>query len=243
MELDKIKNNKLYLLISALVCVLLFFLLIRSLFLQSPYLSINMDFYLLIKKLQNDYLYWMSIFFSLFGDRYIVIPTFVITSVMLFGKKEQWLALHLIGVVLIAAFLAHVLKNAIAYPRPEISTSALPSYAFPSRHVTLCSAYVTFLSALIIPQISSRWLGIIIAWLIVIIESMARIVLQVHWLTDVIGGALLGAACGFLGAYSFFLKPKTSIDIKSTLTTLLIVFLVISVLYSMVIYLVELKLF
>ncbi|KTD71216.1 phosphatase PAP2 family protein [Legionella tucsonensis] len=243
MELDKIKNNKLYLLISALICIFLFFLLLKSLFLQSPYLSINIDLYLLIKKLQNDYVYWMSIFFSLFGDRYIVIPTFLITSVILFGKKDKWLALHLIGVILIAALLAHVLKNAIAYPRPEISTSTLPGYAFPSRHVTLCSAYVTFLSALIIPQISYRWFGIISACLLIILEAIARLILQVHWLTDVIGGALLGASCGFLGAYSFFLKPKICINIKSTLVTLLTVFLVISVLYSLVIYLVQLKLF
>ncbi len=243
MEPDKIKNNKLYLLISALVCILLFSLLVRLLFLQSSYLSINFDLYLFIKKLQNDYLYWMSVFFSLLGDRYIIIPTFVITSVILFGKKEQWLALHLIGVVLIAALLAHVLKNTIAYPRPEISTSTLPSYAFPSRHVTICSAYVTFLSALIIPQITYRWFWIIIACLIIIIESIARLVLQVHWLTDVIGGALLGATCGLLGAYSFFLKPKICINIQSTLMTLLILFLIISVLHSLVIYLVELKLF
>ncbi|KTD44386.1 phosphatase PAP2 family protein [Legionella parisiensis] len=243
MELDKIKNNKLYLLISALVCIFLFFLLVRTILIQSPYLSVNVDLYLLSIKLQNDYLYWLSIFVSLFGDRYIVIPTFVITSVMLFGKKEHWLALHLIGVVLIAALLAHLLKNAIAYPRPEISTSTLPSYAFPSRHVTLCSAYVTFLSALVIPQISYRWLGIMSACLLIILEAFARLILQVHWFTDVIGGALLGAACGFLGAYSFFLKPQIYINIKSTLMTLLIVFLLISVLYSLVIYLVELKLF
>ncbi|WP_412757935.1 phosphatase PAP2 family protein [Legionella bozemanae] len=243
MELNKIKNNKFYLLISALICIFLFFLLVKALFLQSPYLSINIDVYLLIKKLQNDYLYWMSIFFSLFGDRHIVIPVFVITSVMLFGKKEQWLALHLIGVVLIAALLAHVLKNAIDYPKPEISTSTLPSYAFPSRHVTLCSAYVTFLSALIIQQISYRWLVIICACLLIILEAIARLILEVHWLTDVIGGALLGAACGFLGAYSFFLRPKLCINIKSILMTLLFVFLVICVLYSLVIYLVELKLF
>lgn len=151
--------------------------------------------------------------------------------------------MHLIGVVLIAALLAHVLKNAIDYPRPEISTSTLPSYAFPSRHVTLCSAYVTFLSALIIPQISYRWLVIICACLLIMLEAIARLILEVHWLTDVIGGALLGAACGFLGAYSFFLRPKICINIKSILMTLFIVFLVICVLYSLVIYLVELKLF
>lgn len=228
---ERIRNSRFYLLIGGILSLFLFTILMFAVYSQSSYLSINNDLYLFSSKVQKDYIYLLSSLISLFGNKYIIVPTFISTGIILCIKKQKWIGLHLIGVISIAALLAYIFKNAVAYPRPEITTSTLPSYAFPSRHVTLCSAYVSFLASLIVPQMKQRSFGIIIAGFLIIIESISRITLQVHWLSDVLGGALLGVSCGLFGAYSFFLKPKTPLNIKFIVITLLITFLIYSFIY------------
>ncbi|QMT60822.1 phosphatase PAP2 family protein [Legionella sp. PC997] len=223
-----IRNNSFYLLIGGILSLFLFTVLLFAVYSQSSFLSINHELYLLSNKIQNNSTHILSNFISLFGDKYIIVPSFISTGAILYIKNQKWIGLHLIGVISIAALLAYIFKNVIAVPRPEIITSTLHSYAFPSRHVTLCSAYVTLLTSLIVPQMKRPWFGVIIAGFLIILESYSRIALQVHWLSDVLGGALLGVSCGLLGAYSFFRKPKTPLNIKFIVTTLLITFLIFS---------------
>ncbi|WP_156812421.1 phosphatase PAP2 family protein, partial [Legionella tunisiensis] len=52
---------------------------------------------------------------------------------------------------------------------------------------------------------------------LILAESIARIILKVHWLTDVIGGFFLGSACALIGAYSYHLKPDPSFDLPAFL--------------------------
>lgn len=224
-------NKRHSLLIAGLLCLALFVVLLIMVYLQSPYLSINNYILILSEEIQNNYIHLFSAVVSLLGNKYIIIPTFVLSGIILYLKNQKWLSLHLTGSILIAAILAYVFKSTIAYPRPEINVLAT-SYAFPSRHVALCATYVTFLAALIITKSKHSWLVITTSSLIILLESFARIALQIHWLIDVIGGALLGISCGLLGAYSFFRRPQTKIYIKTLLATLLVIFLILSLVTS-----------
>ncbi|WP_196398902.1 phosphatase PAP2 family protein [Legionella saoudiensis] len=206
-------------------------MVVYAVYIQSPYLSINQEIYILSKKIQNAPVFYLGNFISLFGDKFIILPTFATTGFLLYLKKQKWLALHLCGVIIIATLLASILKNSVAFPRPELVGTALKSYAFPSRHVTIFSAYITFLFALMIPKIKQKGLGIIVVILLIIIESISRIILQVHWISDVVGGAFLGAFCGFMGAYSFSLKANFTQNIRLVLIILFISFLLFAAVF------------
>lgn len=231
MVTEKITNKSFYLLIGGVLSLFLFIALLFAVYSQSSYLAVNQELFLLSSKIQGSYAHFVSHLISLFGDKYIIVPAFISAGIILYIKKQKWIGLHLIAVISIAALLAYIFKNAIAFPRPGIITSTLHSYAFPSRHVTLCSAYVTFLASLIIPQMKHRWIGAIIAVFLMILESFSRIALQVHWLSDVLGGALLGISCGLFGGYSFYLKPKTFLNMKLIFGLLLLFFVIYSFIY------------
>lgn len=225
------KIQNMYLL-RGIFCFFLFNCLIFAIYQQASFLSINHNIFIFSQQIKNSYTDFFSTLISLFGNKFIIIPTFIGAGVILLLKKETNLALHLIGVMAITAFLAYFFKNLIAFPRPEVSfTNASESYAFPSRHVTLCATYTIFLTALICNEIKSKWPVIALACIWIFLQAISRVLLQVHWFIDVVGGTLLGAACGFLGAYSFLLTNKHPEKIKSTLKILLITFLFFMALY------------
>ncbi|MGQ3890188.1 phosphatase PAP2 family protein [Legionella sp. CNM-1927-20] len=219
-----------YFLIGSIICFCLFFLLALTIIYRAPYLSINKEVYLFIDKIQSPYVFYVNNLISLFGNKYIVIPTIGIVSIILYLKQQNRLALHLFGIIFIATLLASILKSTIAYPRPNELLDSI-SYAFPSRHATLCTTYVTFLLALLVPKTKRPWPVLILAFIFILLELASRLFLKVHWLTDVIGGFLLGSACGLLSAYSFYRKPEPIYNIKLLLTTLLLVFFIVSVCY------------
>lgn len=93
------------------------------------------------------------------------------------------------------------LKHIVARPRPEFLTEATSSSpSFPSRHTA--GAVVVFgQAAYLAAQFWPRWRGIwvYLAWVGVISLGLARLLLSVHYLTDVMAGMLLAHCCLLLG--------------------------------------------
>ena len=96
-----------------------------------------------------------------------------------------------------------LLKNLIARPRPcQINTdiqlliSAPKDYSFPSGHTLHC-----FIAAAVLMHYDKRlgWPMLVIA----ILVAFSRLYLYVHFPTDVLAGAALGAGIGLLSAFVF----------------------------------------
>ncbi|MFJ1268150.1 phosphatase PAP2 family protein [Legionella lytica] len=225
------KSPGIYLFLGAF-CFFLFGCLILAIYQEASFLSINQDIYTWSQKIKNSYSHFFATLISLFGNKFIIVPAFVGAGLILLLKKEMNLAMHLIGIMVIAAFLAYFFKNTIAFPRPgALSAGASEGYAFPSRHVTLCATYTIFLSLVFCNQMKSNGSVITVACIWIFLQAISRIILQVHWFIDVIGGTLLGSSCGFLGAYTFLLTNKNPEKIKFALKILLMTFLFFMTVY------------
>ncbi|WP_181762769.1 phosphatase PAP2 family protein [Rhodococcus spelaei] len=110
----------------------------------------------------------------------------------------------LAGTVALAAVASVVVKDVVARPRPSRvgHLAAATDYSFPSGHVT---GTVALLGALLVLMPAGvgplrRTVAAASATVVVIAVAASRLYLGVHWLTDVVGGLLLGVAAVLVGA-------------------------------------------
>lgn len=124
----------------------------------------------------------------------------IIAIVLMLNKKSRPFAITMVFALLFGSLLGSLLKITFARSRPflehsfiNICINAPKGYSFPSGH-TLSS----FISATLLYNLNKKY-GVYFVVLAVLI-GISRIILMVHYPTDVFAGAILGTIIGF----SFF---------------------------------------
>ena len=136
---------------------------------------------------------------SWLGD-WIGLTVLGVVVVVLLARERAWFDLAFFASAVVGSQIAvAVLKALFDRPRPDVG-SAIPlpsSPSFPSGHATTGVASFGALAVLAAERISSRrarvWLWTVFAVIGVSIGA-SRVVLDVHYVTDVLGGWCLGLA-------------------------------------------------
>lgn len=138
------------------------------------------------------------------------------------APPEDWLAL---GTSYIATYASSyavrtVLKNTISAPRPYVGETVRPSdtsedyQSFPSGHSLMAfssAAYTQTMFNMRYPDSPYKVPVTVAAWSLAASTAVLRVVSGNHYIIDVVGGAAIGSALGFLGPYitnKFILKDK-----------------------------------
>lgn len=156
----------------------------------------------------------VAFFFSFLG----VPPFFYVTvgaSAYWFYRKGYWrLALFMVATPLLGGLISTAVKVMVDRPRPELDQPITEAFgkSFPSGHaMTSTVAYGTLLLAFM-PMLPPRWRPRAIAGyvLLVLAISASRLGLGVHYLSDVLGGILLGAAwlCVSVAAFRIWRREQ-----------------------------------
>ena len=153
---------------------------------------------------------------------YLLVP---VVAVFWLIRRRSRLALYVVATTLLGGLVDTVAKLAVHRGRPHFTHPIATAHgkSFPSGH-TMASTYaygailLTFL-----PLISRRWRPVAIgAWLgWVVVVACARLGLGVHYLSDVIGGFVLGLAwlAAATAAFSIWRveEGKPAVDVEEGL--------------------------
>ncbi|MEK7156599.1 MAG: phosphatase PAP2 family protein [Patescibacteria group bacterium] len=120
-------------------------------------------------------------------------------------RRQVHLAAGLAVAVFGAGAAALLIKELIHRARPERVFQAYQEtgFSFPSGHATLAAAFYGFLICLVwrmLPPGFLRTATVSALALLIALIAFSRLYLGVHFLSDVFGGLLLGAAFAYLGA-------------------------------------------
>ena len=129
-------------------------------------------------------------------QRYVIVA---LIGVLLWRLHSARAGVTLVLLSVLANLTSEGLKLAYGRHRPDLVPHLDPigSAAYPSGHATSAAVVYLLLAALAPPH--WRTFGFAAAILAMLLNGMSRIMLGVHWPTDIIGGTMLGAAFALVG--------------------------------------------
>ncbi len=159
--------------------------------------------------------FWFFRIITEFGYTYFAIFAVILVGFIFKFKSNFWF----FGGTLLASFLLQkLLKFLIQRPRPDESLwwMAEHSSSFPSGHAITVACIFVFICFFVCasPKVKVwvKWLICSLSTIIVFLVLMSRIILGVHYFTDVLGGLMFGsfvAVCGIF-TYKMFESIKNS---------------------------------
>ncbi len=218
--------------ILALLLVLLawFIIALFSQFTNGPLLMrLDSSTYHLLQGLRTPWADQFLIIVSQLGDGRIHIALMIIVSAWLLWRKHWLAAGHWLAAVGFGATAAWGLKQSLQLPRPGIMFEGAMAYGFPSAHVLLAVCSFGFLAVLIAQQISpaKRWRVYATAWIIISLIAFSRLYLGAHWLSDVLGGLIIGLIWVSALGLAFRRHLSPSIHIKGLIWVPIAVYLTV----------------
>ncbi|WP_162823651.1 phosphatase PAP2 family protein [Lysobacter sp. TY2-98] len=138
------------------------------------------------------------------GSSRVVVPVASLLVVVALWRKQRFEALQVALTTALAGLVIYFAKTAVARPRPDLwSTQWFWGSSFPSGHTLISAALATSLCLWIARQWPRGRIAALVAgttW--VALVGLSRLVLGVHWPTDVVAAACAGllVAAGVNGA-------------------------------------------
>lgn len=169
--------------------------------------TIDNAIYEAIIKIMNSNITAIMIFVSFLGSA-ITLITLSLASIFLV-KDKKYSKLIILNLVL-SFILNKILKLIIARPRPPRLRLVIENgYSFPSGHSMVSFAFYGFLIYLINKNIKNKKIKyplIVLLSLLILLIGISRIYLGVHYVTDVLGGYIIGLI--YLMVFIKILKKK-----------------------------------
>jgi membrane-associated phospholipid phosphatase len=135
---------------------------------------------------------------ALVGSVWMMVPLRVAVGLLLVVRGWWWRFGAWIGSIALTEVVVTAMKDGYGRMRPDGALEVTRSAAFPSGHAAAAAVTVVTLLLLLAPPGRSRRRGTIAAVIVVALMAGSRVVLRVHWLSDVLMGTAVGAITALL---------------------------------------------
>lgn len=140
--------------------------------------------------IENAPLTFVSKFISVVLDPIVLIMLSLVLFIFIYFKKSKTSSIIFMSGIFFTSILIFILKNVIERARPINSIIIESGYSFPSGHSLL--GIVFFMSLAFILS-KNKKMNCIFAGFFSIFIGFTRLVLRVHWFSDVIFGLVIGS--------------------------------------------------
>lgn len=193
--------------------------------------------YYLLSSLRTQNLEYLAIVITLLGSAKILVIIFGLFFIWLIWKRYWYVAIHLLGVGIFGLAIVGGIKFLFYLPRPGEVLYEQYMSSFPSAHTALSLVFYGFL-AVIITRESKKQIGYVLYFIVgilVTLIALSRLYLGVHWLTDIVGGYLVGLGVLLLATISYRRRHSLHYSVsKIILVAAISIFIGICIGYSTV---------
>ena len=204
-----------------LVSLMVFFYVLIEVLKDGALVKLDLLINMLMPQIRTTFLTSLSGLIDTIFDLIPMIGISILLSVFLWRRYCKKFALFFSITILVDALIVLVLKEIIKRARPLNGIISKTDFAFPSGHTANAVIFFGFLTYLILHKSNSRTvkgIAMSISAFMILLIGFSRLYLNIHWLTDVIGGLGLGL---FVLTGSILLKEytgKLNCDSKKTST-------------------------
>ncbi len=165
--------------------------LLATVLMRGEPLLIDHTVFQLMYELRNPLADRMMAGLASIGDVQVLAPAVALTLAWLMWRRRWIAAVHWLAALAFGMALTALLGAVIDMPRPP---TAHGGFGFPSVEITMCTITFGFFAVLIARELPGRsrvW-PYLVSGAIVSVLGFARLYLGAHWLSDIVGGMLLG---------------------------------------------------
>lgn len=143
-----------------------------------------------------------------FGSLWLLLPCSVFVVCLFWVRRAEQDA-RLLGTALaVSVLLVHGVKRAFRRPRPQKYPSVVRmphDGSFPSAHTAQIAAFCLALAVIAAGHLAplGAWAVLLLAIFLITAVGLSRVYLQVHYLSDVVAGLVMG--CLAVAGVAFFL--------------------------------------
>ncbi|MCR6663780.1 MAG: bifunctional DedA family/phosphatase PAP2 family protein [Luteimonas sp.] len=167
------------------------FALLATVLMRDEPLRIDLAVFQFMYELRNPLADRLMAALASIGDIQVLAPAVGLTLLWLAWRRRWLAAAHWLAALAFGLVLTTLLGAVIDMPRPP---TAHGGFGFPSVGITMCTIVFGFFAVLIARELPGRsrvW-PYLVSGVVVAILGFARLYLGAHWLSDIVGGMLLG---------------------------------------------------
>jgi membrane-associated phospholipid phosphatase len=132
------------------------------------------------------------------GSAPVWIAVFALVVAWLFWRRLPRLALFVLITAAGSSLLNELVKTAVHRVRPVLAHPVAQAHglSFPSGHAQAATVGCALLLIIFLPTLHGLWRGVAVALAVVVVLAIgfSRVALGVHYVSDVVGGVVLGVA-------------------------------------------------